>query len=179
MGWPPCWHGLSKKNANLGSILSVVSHHLAHRCVKIGGGFREGLRSRFQIWVWTCGWAIKQSQGGFRVRPSGKSASGIIFGKSLGKWINLRLKFQNGKFTNMWLAIMLENKGCLTKSRSTKMCWKTLRVKYHCWYSIIPTRFMYGVWPRWDVLLIGDWLWVQHHSTLSLLMHMQHHGLNL
>jgi len=50
MGWPPCWHGLSKKklawdgpHPNLGSILSVVSRRLAHRCVKIGGGSMGGL----------------------------------------------------------------------------------------------------------------------------------------
>jgi len=41
----PCRRGLSKKNAYLGSILRVVSRHLAHRCVKIGGGFRGRLKS--------------------------------------------------------------------------------------------------------------------------------------
>jgi hypothetical protein len=37
MGHPPFWHGLSVKNVNLGSILNVISCHLAHRCVTVGG----------------------------------------------------------------------------------------------------------------------------------------------
>jgi len=36
-GAPPIWHGLSVKNVNLGSILNVISCHLAHRCVTVGG----------------------------------------------------------------------------------------------------------------------------------------------
>jgi hypothetical protein len=52
---------------------------------------------------------VKGDFGQQSLRFSGKSTSGIIFGKSLGKRINLRLKFQNGKFTNMWLAIMLKS----------------------------------------------------------------------
>jgi hypothetical protein len=35
MGHPPFWHGLSVKNVNLGSILNVISCHLAHRCVTV------------------------------------------------------------------------------------------------------------------------------------------------
>jgi len=69
----------------LGSILSVVSHHLAHRCVKIGGGFREVL-SKYE-----CGLVVgplnkvKGDFGQQSLRPNGKFASGIILGKSLGK----------------------------------------------------------------------------------------------
>ncbi len=39
---------LKDKYANLGLIPNVVSCHLAHRRVKIGGGFRGGFGNPFQ-----------------------------------------------------------------------------------------------------------------------------------
>jgi hypothetical protein len=39
-----CWQGCYNSIANLGSIPSALSHYLAQRCAKMGGGLRSGLR---------------------------------------------------------------------------------------------------------------------------------------
>jgi hypothetical protein len=39
---PPCWQGCYNLIANLGSTPSAISHYLAQRCAKMGGGLRSG-----------------------------------------------------------------------------------------------------------------------------------------